>query len=95
MTSMLKLEITVFFWLSLPVHSGSLKKIDYPKQICLAHPLSFERFRCSERNTSLYFYLIDHAVSEGKIFENNGHVHVYSPRAGADNPLGSKSFQKH
>ena len=42
MTSLLKLEITVyFFWLSLPVHSGSLKRIDYPKQICLAHTLSF------------------------------------------------------
>ena len=23
------------FWLSLPVHSGSLKRIDYPKQSCL------------------------------------------------------------
>ena len=44
MTSLLKLEITGFFWLSLPVHSGSLKRIDYPKQICLAHPPSFECF---------------------------------------------------
>ena len=40
-------EITVSFWLSLPVHSGSLKRIDYPKHICLAHPLSFECFHCS------------------------------------------------
>ena len=47
MTSLLKLEITVFFWLSLPGHSGSLKRIDYPKQICLAHPHSFECFHCS------------------------------------------------
>ena len=31
-------------WLSLPVYSGSLKRIDYPKQICLAHTLSFECF---------------------------------------------------
>ena len=23
------------------------------------------------------------------MFENYGHVHVYSPRAGADNPLGT------
>ena len=37
--------------------SGSLKRIDYPKQICLAHPLSFECFHCSKRNSSLYFYL--------------------------------------
>ena len=29
------------FWLSLPVHSGSLKRINYSKQICLAYPLSF------------------------------------------------------
>ena len=29
------------------IHSGSLKRIDYPKQICLAHPLSFECFHCS------------------------------------------------
>ena len=42
-----QLEITVFFCLSLPVHSGSLKRIDYPKQICLAHPLSFDCFHCS------------------------------------------------
>ena len=31
----------------LPIHSGSLKRIDYPKHICLAHPLSFECFHCS------------------------------------------------
>ena len=30
------------FWLLLPVYSRSLKRIDYPKQICLAHSLSFE-----------------------------------------------------
>ena len=58
MTSLLKLEITVFFWLSLPVHSGSLKRINYLKHICLAHPLSFECFHCSQRNSSLYFYLL-------------------------------------
>ena len=34
-------------YLSLPVYSGSLKRIDYPKQICLAHPLSFECLHCS------------------------------------------------
>ena len=27
---------SIFFWLSLPVQSGSLKRINYPKQICLA-----------------------------------------------------------
>ena len=46
-TYSLKLEITVyFFWLSLPVHSGSLKRIDYQNS-CLVHPLSFECLYCS------------------------------------------------
>ena len=31
----------MLFWLSLPVHSGSLKKIDYSKHICLANHLPF------------------------------------------------------
>ena len=26
---------------------------------------------------------------EEELFENAGHIHVYSPGAGADNPLGS------
>ena len=29
------------------------------------------------------------------MFENNGHIHVYSPEAGTDNPLGSSIFHKH
>ena len=36
--------------------------------------------------------LIGQAVSEKKMFENNGYVYVYSPRAGAVNPLRSKFF---
>ena len=28
------------------------------------------------------------AVSVNKMFENGGHLHVYSPEEGADNPLG-------
>ena len=35
------------FCLLLPVYSRSLKRIDYPKHICLAHPRSFEYFYCS------------------------------------------------
>ena len=31
--------------------------------------------------------LIGQAVLEMKIFENGGHIHVYGPGAGADNPL--------
>ena len=30
------------------------------------------------------------AASVEKMFENGGHMHVYSPGAGADNPMGSK-----
>ena len=33
------------------------------------------------------FALIGQAVSE-KMFENNGHIQVYSPGTGADNPPG-------
>ena len=36
--------------------------------------------------------LISQAVSEKKKFENNGQINVYSPGAGADNPLGSNFF---
>ena len=43
----LGLKLQYDFLVSLPVHSGSLKRIDYPKQICLAHTLSFECFHCS------------------------------------------------
>ena len=32
--------------------------------------------------------LIDRAVLDKKVFENNGHKHVFSPTAGAENPLG-------
>ena len=55
MTSLLKLEITIYFWLSLPVHSGSLKRIDYPKQICLAHPLLLNVFTALKGN-HLYMF---------------------------------------
>ena len=35
--------------------------------------------------------LTGQAVSE-KMFDNNGYIHVYSPGAGTDNPLGSNCF---
>ena len=38
--------------------------------------------------------LIDQGISE-KMFENNGHIHVYSPGAGAYNPIGPILFLKH
>ena len=47
-TAFLKIEITIcFFWLSLPVHIGSLTRTTYSKQICLVHFLSFECIHCS------------------------------------------------
>ena len=36
--------------------------------------------------------LIGLAVSVEKMFENGGHIQVYSPGAGADNPPGVKFF---
>ena len=45
--SSLHLMTLCLLWLSLPFHSGSLKRNDYLKQICLAHPHAFECFHCS------------------------------------------------
>ena len=47
----------------------------------------------SKEGSTLKLALICQGVSE-KIFENNGHIHVYSSRAGADKPLGSDFFSK-
>ena len=47
MTSLLFLAFIARFFFS-----GLMKRIDYSKQICLAHPLSFECFH----NSFLYFY---------------------------------------
>ena len=38
--------------------------------------------------------LIGQVVSEKTMFENNGHIHVYSPVAGAGNPWGQIFFFK-
>ena len=46
----------------------------------------------SQRSLHINVALISQAVLEKRVFENGGHIHVYSPRAGADNPLGSKHF---
>ena len=37
--------------------------------------------------------LIGRAISGKKMFENNGHIHVYSPGTGADNSLRSIFFR--
>ena len=39
-----------------------------------------------DHRTLGYREVNNQAVSENK-FENNGHMHVFSPRTGADNPL--------
>ena len=41
---------------------------------------------------AIYLGLIGQSVLEEKMFENNGYVHVFSPGAGADNPMGSFFF---
>ena len=38
--------------------------------------------------------LIGHVVSDRKMFENNGHIHVFSPGAGAKQPYGVKKNSK-
>ena len=45
-------------------------------------------YHCSTLNLAL----IGQAVSEQMMFEYYGHIHVYSPGAGADNPLGTNCF---
>ena len=45
------------FWLALPVHSGLLKRIDYPNLICLSHPHSFECFQCSNALKGTHNYI--------------------------------------
>ena len=47
------------FWLQLPAHSGSLKRIDYPKQICLIQPLSLNVFTALKGIRFLYFISFD------------------------------------
>ena len=45
LTSLLQLEIKeCSLWLSSPVHSGSLKRSNHSKQICMADLFSFEWF---------------------------------------------------
>ena len=48
---------SMVFWLLLPVYSGSLKRIDYPKQICLAHPLSFDFVFTALEGTHFYIFI--------------------------------------
>ena len=57
-TALLKFEITVsFLWLSLPVHSGSLKTIKYSKLYSLAHTLLLNIFSAL-KGTRFYILFI-------------------------------------
>ena len=47
------------------------------------------------RMLHIKFDLIGQAVLDKKIFQVYGHIHVYSPGARADNPLGLKYYHKH
>ena len=44
-------------------------------------------------NSTWKLALIGQAISEKKRFENNGHIHVYSPRAGSEAPLVIRFFK--
>ena len=48
-----------FIWRSLPVHSGSLKRIDNSKQICLAQPLSFDFFSLLLRELTFRIFFLE------------------------------------
>ena len=58
--------------------------------IIYIHSSSQSSYRCFISNLAL----ISLAVSEN-IFEYYGNIHVYCPRVGADQLLGSKSFRNH
>ena len=46
-------------------------------------------FLSSQGGSKLNLAFIGQGVLEKMIFENDGHIQVYSPGAGVDNPLGS------
>ena len=58
------------------------------------HDYFYEIYVPSSHGSFNNLALIDQVVSKTKMFENNSHIHVYSPGAGADNPWGSNLFQK-
>ena len=60
----------------------------------LGHVTIFTNFRPPTSQGGFNFPLIGQVVSE-KMFETNGHINVYSPRAGVDNPLGLNFFHEH
>ena len=58
--------------------------------------MTFSTFPHSNKMTTYVdLAVICQVVSEKKMFEYHGHIHVHSPKAGADKPLGTKCFHKH
>ena len=55
------------------------------------HTLVPPSYRCLTSNLAM----IGQVVSEQKIFEYYGDVHVYCTGVGEDTPLGSNCFQNH
>ena len=47
------------------------------------------------RRLHINLALIGQAVLQKKIFENGGHIHVYSPKAGGEFSPGVQSFHLH
>ena len=62
-----------------------IKSMDYLYTHC---PPSY---RCFILNMAL----INQAVSEKKMFEYYGNIHLFCPEVGADEPLGSNVFKNH
>ena len=56
-----------YLWLTLQVHSGSFKRGNNSKRICMAGPLSFERLHCfnGAHNISLFIVTAADLVSCG------------------------------
>ena len=54
-------------------------------------PFILTFFTTSQGGSTRNLALTGQAISE-KMFENNGHIHVFSPGAGADHLLGSNIF---
>ena len=69
----------------IPGHNLGNSQVSINRTIGPSLVLTF--FPTSQGGSTQNSVLIGQAVSEKKMFENNGHIHVFSPRAGADNTL--------
>ena len=65
LAALLKQEITVsFLWFSLPVHSGSLKRIEYSELNSLAHTLLLNVFSAFK---GTHFYILFVVTAAGNV----------------------------